>query len=591
MCPTPACAGWDPSLFPVPPAPVHAMRHRHLLVLFVLIVVAIPVSLRLDSDAAPPPVVELESIPEVGPQSGLAPPLVGAVFTPARTRIDAAEPEGSSASQGSGELSVVVFDGAGAELAGATVALQARGGVLSSQLSDASGTVRFSRLSQDAALELCVRAEGHETWVRELESPLPTEYEVNLAWGSSLAGGVIFPDGTTPGEGVRVLAWPLGYAPAATTATAVPGGAIPAGLRTALTDEHGRFVIDGLPSGGRWVVSAAGAGCLCRNKATLELPHGNEVLLDVQHAYLAAVRVESAGAPPRTSKELFGRGSGFSIKGHGAKFVPPVLVVTEMAALGLPLDLVLSERARNERLLLATSLEPRPDGVLVAYANHIPGYRLAWSELLAGPLRGDAPVYVIEVEQETEGFGALELRLSGGSLGLLGEILSDRPLGELRLTNTDTGEILNLNVPRSAGMTRRFESIPIGSYWARLNIYEGGMVFPHSDDPAMGVLIEEGHVETLDMKVEDAGSLCLLLMQPDNTEYAGFAYFNLVEAETRRLVSNVFERGPYVLEGLPAGEYELQFEGLPGFDEQAMGHQLVFVGENQAHYEEVRLVR
>lgn len=528
---------------------------------------------------------------EPGPTAGLSPPLNDAVYRAARRSATTREPE-PVATATSGSMRVHVQGPDGAPRVHAEVSLQAHGRRLERRETDEAGTARLSRPEVGNRAEVTVRAEGCATKIESLPEPVPDEVTIQLARGSTLAGDVRWAENSEPVSGALVLAWPAGYEPPLEDCQAHLGLALSPRVRVVSTDAAGNFRIDGLPESGNWSVSTVGAGALRTEVQRIELASTGPVALLANRVYAVAVRTKAfGGGRLETSPGLFGRGASFTIRGHDGRFTPPVAIVPEIAALGWPADLVNSNRARDEALLLATYADSQGAEVPVAYGTHVPGYRPAWTEVLAQPIDRTLVVHELELVPEAVGFGALEVRLGGPALGLLGELSPDRPLGEVRLTNTETGARHVLTLERGRGHTLHFDGIPFGSYRARFSLYEGGYIYPTNDVDPIGVNVTPESTGILELLVQDSGALRLLVSDPEGLDYSGRLAFRLVDVDSRATVWNDFLAAPYAIEGLPPGEYELEFNAVPGYDVDRLGAHFVFVGENQAHYEEIELVR
>ncbi len=478
------------------------------------------------------------------------------------------EPAGELAGK-SAIVTVIVLSPIGRGVETADVVLVVDEVIYATTQTDAAGQCRFVVPDGESRL-VTVSAQGWQASSQSIPTPSPGQVLIHLTEGGRLRGIARWQGSHAPVVDGVVFAWPDGYVPKGL-------GCNIANRETQLdrpdllsthTDTEGRFVVEGLnPEKGYTLTAIAPAGFATeRSVGNRPIAHF-DIELEVARVYGALVHLrEPDGSSLQCGARVYAGGAVWHQAGEEDEeddIRKPVTRITcEVAAVlpkGIRDD---SLTATPDHLLLLTSDSAEDDGVTIEYAAHPAGYEAVWTELAAARLDKDLPEYEINVTPTARGWGSLEISCSGVSTGIVPDSITNARLGVIHLLEAD-GSRLSVVVEKPCGQgVQRVDGIPYGNYQAFFQMRD--MAFEYPAEGARATVTIGEVTAQLQLPFDGVGAILLSVNDIAGGEYTGEVIFRLRENWNVSYFS--FNRAPYVMENLPAGDYELAFERLPGLD-------------------------
>jgi hypothetical protein len=386
-----------------------------------------------------------------------------------------------------------------------------------------------------------------------------------------IAGSVSFPDGTSVGAGVRVVAW-RGFVPP--TAAQLEGDSAPP---SAQTDEFGHFCITGLAAGELHRIRAVGRGLYSLRSGIKDprleaLKSGVNIdgvaagtldaALVVARIYGVKVLIRDENGEPPVTNPAFGRRAGYSQPKGSFDTLPESAPLLELAGLRE------EDRSGDDpdawmMLCLAGAQPPEP----LATGGQVAGYERYKQDIPLGPLSEGLPTVVIRIHRLCEVFARLRVECLG-----TGPRLEARPelpargrrreelwveMSPVDETGKAIGFRLRLGALPWSGVA--FDQIPVGRYNVRLWSPHRFLSVPHEDQPMQPFEVFPGD-NLLNFDVGALGALELDVRSEDGTAWQHQLNLELYDEKWGGQFSQnaSFLAPPYLIEALPVGRYRVK---------------------------------
>ena len=424
---------------------------------------------------------------------------------------------------------------------------------------DPDGRLRTLVLPQDREV-----VASHPRWSTAslvLPADLPRDLLLVLSQAQSLAGRVVWRDGTPAPPRTKVVAWRDGYPPTELQIESLLGGADSPGLAITECREDGTFELQGLQAD-RYTVAAGGRGGITiRGFSGLSSGQGerHEVRIDPVYSAVVLLRTET-GTELETPPYLFARGASWYVEGIDGEALEPLF--------GEPIGFVLTRhpgdrdwetRSLGSQLLLAKTATRTSQLTPIVYEVEIPGYAPAWTTVTAHPVGSPAPRYVVRLQDAGVRRGTVEVVGDGTLCRLRPDSATADVFGLLRLSGPQNEQITACVFKPFTGRAL-LEGIPFGTYAATFVLNDAGLQIP--EVPATLEVRTQSALFFLDL----AGLVMIEVQVFDEAGavYTGSATFRIASRDlgTRFLD---FRSGPYVLGPLPIGDYWIAVDRAPGY--------------------------
>jgi len=414
---------------------------------------------------------------------------------------------------------------------------------------------------------LSVSAEGFvPTTVSAPAQPGP-RVEVCLRAGWSIHGLVLDPTGV-PLSGLRVVGVdPTRFLGAEAVRRTVSG--IPE-LRTAMTDELGRFQLCGLDSSLAYKILVGGRGYFSFEPFAEPVLPSEEAYVEITAERLFGIKIvcrRGDGTPPRLGPSLSGAWRGQvrssvpdARQALAGEWTGELLGIADGRAES-PYDVVAYFCSRMDR-----------SSVPFWFTASLPGYAPIDLELEARRAVDHLEDHRLTLEVTVDEVGSVAVLAAPSSL--VDEVLpSAGPGGGCRLTLVDPSRGTTIDCaldPIVAGL-HVIEGVPLGRYEAVFRAPHQLMRYPEFGQPPL-LLEVAGSPAEFSLPLEHWGSIGFDINDPRGLSYAGALRGTLTRTRGEESDEFHFEGRPYVLPLLPEGEYRLELHGLDleGEDERTL---------------------
>jgi hypothetical protein len=407
---------------------------------------------------------------------------------------------------------------------------------------------------------------------RQFELPTPPEGEasivVMLESERVIRGCVQWSNGPTARSQIRVIAWLANSTPDRASLRESSSGQS-SGIESGETDDRGCFAIRVSSHPELYYVSAYGEGGICLTRAVPNRS-GDAGVLTLKPLWGACVRLIGAeGQPILTSPRLFARGASWSCDDDR---LSPLLSST------IELQLLLATEAWNEdesglecdlrrKLLLFTgdaelerSLTEKAGPV--QYTVHVPGYEPFNSAFTVTRLPAGPQEIELKLTRSAVGWGSVVCRLAPPAALAIGE-RSRQPVAIVQLWRANGDDDGKYEFAATFGETR-VDGVPEGRYRIVVKSLDWYHVLPATglDDDIL--VVERGCESVVEPLAADLGAIELDLVGERTGPYSGPAVIEVSGHVNGRLVQMYAqrERGPYRLELMPPGTYDLTVSRL-----------------------------
>jgi hypothetical protein len=396
-------------------------------------------------------------------------------------------------------------------------------------------------------------ASGYVKRMQVISPPFPAELTIALAAEGCVSGIVRF-RGKVPPCQTTVVAFPSGTRPSPSELSSTVG------VHVGETDLAGGFELCGLSEAASWTLLAGCPGYATHNVLTYGPDTEGPVQLELSaYEFIAvACKIEGDGDPClNTHLADFAHGVICAKRSSPNSKSPSQYQPIQGFLAGIPVEWCAFATAGVQRLLLQPSGDVPTEEEFDCRAV-FPGYELAWRKFQWLPLRDGFRVQTLELSQTAEKWGTVQVMLEGLDPELFdGLDLSLSPLN-LALTPKSGGQRIMFGLADAAatGMLR-LDCVPSGLY--RWSVEPSPLLAPISSGLTQNNLIDIQDTGELWIDFRRYGVLEVLLSDPSGAEYSGLASLRVSAAPNGQQVAPVgfavFERAPYRLLGLPAGEY------------------------------------
>lgn len=374
---------------------------------------------------------------------------------------------------------------------------------------------------------------------------------VSLSPGARLYGQVVAATGPVE-AGVRVLAWPVGRRPTRQGFLAAAAG--DPRFRVACTDVEGQYSIPGLMPGTAYYMVAAGRGYLSEKAAGPIYPEDSPVVVPASFLYGAVVSlVEEDGGGLRTSPRVTQGWGGVTCYFRTAGITP--LPFRDYALLGgLPAEPSPSAGS-FDRQILGWSRLPVVEAPTAGVVAAVAGYVTERVEVACPLLRDELARYRVRLRPQAAGWGELKLRFVASEelLRVTRDVAG--PLGHLLLRSSDSG-LLRLAVEHTGAEALGFSGVPYGEYEWRFEPSTQMAAVPAQKEHSTRLVVgPEPATVLVDMR--PFGAIRLALAAPGGQLWSGNMEVVISRDNRKGEVFWRFWDPPYVLWGLPEGEYTL----------------------------------
>ncbi len=411
---------------------------------------------------------------------------------------------------------------------------------------------------------LVVVAAGWEAARQLIPASVPKELVVHLQVGVRLAGTVRWRTDQAIVEGATVFAWRDGCVPRREDVVAAGLGENRFGSRlmSTVTDKVGHFEFIALCRERGYTVSAITAGGISLQRVEgCNSARPQPVMIDLDAVFGAVVRLRSSeGGLPRCGKHVFGRGPAWEAIDDGDAIAQ---IPVECASL-LPEDArELPSSVGFDRFVLLSARERTRQSVGIEYAVELAGYQAVATRFEATQFDKSMPEYEVRLAPTATNWGAIEITCSGGvSTGIAPDSSSNNVLGTVHLIG-ESGDRWAVIVPKPCtDQPQTIDGIPYGTYQVYFQMRDRAWEYP----PANARLtIDIGpRPFVFDIPMDPVGAVLLAVREPKGDDYDGELIIRLRCKSDNTYVA--FNRGPFVLENLPCGDYEIAIERLAGAD-------------------------
>lgn len=436
------------------------------------------------------------------------------------------------------------------------------------QSTDSNGELAVLLDLDPTTLVVTCSKEGFRTERRRIDFPEQSAVEIMLWRSGSIHGVVPAGSGVVIPAGLTAYAWPASMHPSPND-FADEGDATSFPLSRGEVGEDGSFVIDQVAEGVEHVVVIAGGDRISSRHTSRA---GGFASVPVARMYGAIIRLEEeAGSSVKTSPAVFGAGMSWSpVNEHVASLG---IHRVELAATYASHSIASFGGGSSSRrqLLLFTGEDDVGDAVRVDFACDLPGYAELECTIDIPGLREEAVKRVVHVREVATAWGWIRVAFRCPDLesfSMEGDA-SGRLLGVLGLTATD-GTNLEVRVQFGSLLAPMMLRVPAGEYIWRFESSLGSFVYP--DAGSMGITVplesatgDEDIADALELNIDLEGFTVLALEAsslPGEREYRGTLRLEFTpnrSASSVRPVFRYFFRGPpYLVTGLPSGEYDLR---------------------------------
>ncbi len=498
----------------------------------------------------------VESMP-TGPAADSTPePRASAPVQPASPEPHSAPRVGASAvTPAMNPLEVLVRDGRGAPVPGATLSVIPSGADRPAVLVDGEGkAVLRSRPVEPETL--LVTAVGYD--VKHVDAP-PIEQEsltVVLSATCALSGVVVLKGSGRPAPGVVVAADEHGRR--------IKGSerwrqyvAGDSSVRAATTDSEGRFTILGLEVGKRYGLRSGGRGLLDDSaNITAHVAPEEGIVLEVEQAFVLSMVFQDA-----KSGELL------PIQGQPLGSLVVTARATDRAV--RQLDTTGSFQSFLAGLNPDTYSDPNCMTLMFKYPEkrsevgpivvdvQIQGFERATVQLFAQGVTEANGGQIVQVVRTAEGFGDIGLSWNTGrpprEVGA-----QPVPMGELHLIREGSPE-LRLAVPLREDSEILLTRVPTGRYEWFVTANYGAFRFPRDGRASDAIEVRAGEKSDVVVPCDDGGAIDLKISRHDGGAYDSTVQLRLQRTQPPSSGGLVtFSGPPYRLIGLQSGTYSLE---------------------------------
>lgn len=448
-------------------------------------------------------------------------------------------------------LKLIVQSGSLAPLQGAAAYEVREGDTVARLGSTNAGGEMFLAKPTAAPTRFVIRAPGYCPGAVTVPIPAPDELLVVLDKGLSLSGQVT---GRAEWglEGLIVLAWEAGQSPTPARASRALSG--DPRCASALTDSEGRFTIEGLRTTERYEVTAAGNGLFAPN--IVAASPAEEVLIPVLPGFAGLVElVEQDGSALTCPDNVNGRGPTWMAREDALESLSSLNPAVVLG--GIPHELC-SSRRRYSMLLLYCADRSHAEVGPVEYAVTVPGYAPVDCELWLPRLHEQVQVLRIPVTSESRCKGTLEISFVSQPPRSALDLELMTGMGQVQLMERRKGgRRFSIGIWDWLDDVQTIPGLPCGEYDLRFALLPSFDSIPQSTEPPLRVLISEGLVAQAVLDLSTLGSLEIIAVDRRGQPFTGRATFRLRRRTPPSENFVGFHRGPYIIPGLLAGEYEV----------------------------------
>ncbi len=322
-------------------------------------------------------------------------------------------------------------------------------------------------------------------------------------------------------------------------------------LASAQSDSDGRFVLGGLDPDAVYHV-CAGARGLAAAELERNIPPGREDLLLVLHPIVGLqVRLIERGAiEPQGGRfwEAPDQEWRWPAGGTWVERDDPRLILA-----GVPPELCVRRRSLSAGLFFLVEDDSHPFGP-IAFEARIPGYLPVSEELFAHPLRNGLFVHDIPLSAVSAAWGSLEVSLLLAPAHASVAPVAWPELGRLVLQDSHDPARRYFHVVQSLDRDPiQFQRLPAGDY--RLQFVPAHR-FARLHD-SIDASVHDGRTTRAVIDLASSLELEVEVFSSDGAWYLGTVLAEIASTHTGGVGSSffLFQRPPYILQGLPSGEY------------------------------------
>jgi hypothetical protein len=343
----------------------------------------------------------------------------------------------------------------------------------------------------------------------------PSHVSVTLRALGEIEGIVVFPDGTSAGPGIHVLAynWMHKDDDINRSCSVLSGEDA---RQHAVTDTSGHFLIADVVAKRRYSLIAGGRGLLTTRPVEgvlagegdpqrIVVEFGFAAVIELTEGNGAAVPFSLATGGLRISPPHDPRGNISSVKGTASAILA-----------GFPVDMAVP--TENRLIQVSSSESPLSSVEGFKITADLPGFRPLAIEFSASPLTKTPQMTRVTLIPTAEGWGRVEVEFQGLGRALQPSELQFGVPGSLLLwTNSEDGFMSFVKADRDG--TYFADRIPWGNYNVQFVASPNGLRFPPGGAAPLHVTVGPEPAK-LFIDLRQTGSLTLHFMRADGSEYS-----------------------------------------------------------------------
>jgi hypothetical protein len=382
-----------------------------------------------------------------------------------------------------------------------------------------------------------------------LPRDLPPLIDVTLAMGRTISGVVAWDEGSGSVDGVEVFAFRDGYPPSREDIRFVRKGPQLPSFRHAVVEPNGQFRISGLRATDRYTITAAGNGAIASDRIPSQYPGTSSVRMGISPLFGVVIHIYGPNRTLiRTGNNVFGdSGWRSTVTGIQNVLVPGL----EFYLNADEADWDIKSVGVTEQSLFFKGGPASRKRVPVVYNVRLPGYSSMRTEIGADLIRGRVTSTDLILESQATDWGELIVKYIGFASGIGPRASYGSPFGMIEMRD-ENHQITYLPVGEPIQETR-ISGIPFGSYDAVFSTSDWNQTYPQGG--AFRVVIN-GSPATLALNLDDVGAALFNVKAANGNPYRGALDLQVTQPSNSML--RAFEHAPYVLEGLPSGNYHVQ---------------------------------
>lgn len=397
--------------------------------------------------------------------------------------------------------------------------------------------------------EYTFRAFGsnYEPAIQYYRGTVPDEVPLRLHSGGVIRGRVQTHDGKSAGAGVHIAAWPLNETRHSQGIdTWYEQGVAP--FANAISNSLGEFELTGILRSQRYFVTAGANGLLAEDQVAD--CDAIDVVLTLVPIFGIVINIR--GGDGETPEFLTSQGPNFGIAfshalslGHHVYENDLRLLLAgvnlEKLPISSPVDRVFFLIARSDNLELGP----------IRLSSHYPGYSKVQVDLFLTRVSEGIQEHVVTLRQSASSWGELTVLATGVPTQYAPDHSRQTPVASLQIVDESDQrfryDVYDFSKPIVVG------KLPHGTYSYQFKLKAG----LSAKTPMDGTLRHYSPDSRISLDLSDVGIVVAEILTAEGVPYLGRAEFAVASKGGTASATYYFSNYPYVLEGLPSGEYQV----------------------------------